>query len=92
VNHAVKAIQTIIGEKKMYFDRFDIVIAYYFYYCDYHDGQFSQSYARLCRIADYFKPSPLWGNIYDTENENAIEIYSNLVIKEMSRFPGFHSD
>lgn len=66
----------------MYFDRFDIVTAYYFFCMEYHEGQFSEKYSRMCTILQYFKPSPLWSCIEDTGNDNAMEIYYNLVKKE----------
>ena len=36
------------------FDRFDIVEAYYIYYRDFHNGQWSKEYKRLCHIKNYF--------------------------------------
>ncbi len=34
----------------MYFDRFDIVSAHYAFCADYHEGQYSDLYAKLSRI------------------------------------------
>lgn len=64
----------------MYFDRFDIVEAHYAFACDYHGGQSTDLYAKLCRIGQYFTPSPLWRN-FDSLSENGKEIYNNLVQK-----------
>lgn len=63
----------------MYFDRFDIVCAWYLYLSEYHEGMYSEKYRRLCRILDgriKFNPGPLFG--YETLSENAREIYDNL--------------
>lgn len=62
----------------MYFDRFDIVEAHYAFCIDYHSGQWSDLYARQCRISRYFKPAPSW-NGYDSLSENAREIYDAQV-------------
>ena len=64
----------------MYFDRFDILEAYYCFFVDYHEGQNSKKYARLCKIKKYFKPSANIGIVY--MSENALAIYENLVEKE----------
>ena len=64
----------------MYFDRFDILEAYYCFFMDYHKGQNSKKYARLCRIKKYFKPNANIGIVY--MSENALAIYENLVEKE----------
>lgn len=61
----------------MYFDRFDIVSAHYAFACDYHSGQFSDLYIKLCRIGNYFKPGPMW-NGYESLSENGQAIYDNL--------------
>jgi hypothetical protein len=61
----------------MYWDRFDIAAAYYLYYCDYHSGQWSPEYARLCRILRYFRPSPMV-ECLDRLSDNAQEIYHRL--------------
>lgn len=62
----------------MYFDRFDIVAAHYFHAMHYHSGQWSDLYAKLCRISGYFKPSPMWNGPEDV-SENCAEIYAALV-------------
>jgi hypothetical protein len=59
----------------MYFDRFDIVEAYYLALTHCHAGQWSREYARLCRMARYFQPSPMLS--VDSLSDNAREIYEN---------------
>lgn len=61
----------------MYWDRCDIVEAHYLFCCDYHEGQWSGLYAKLCRIGKYFEPSHVFN--YDTLTENGQVIYDNLV-------------
>lgn len=61
----------------MYFDRCDIVTAYYLFFVHYHEGQWSEKYLRLCRILRYFTPSPLLK--YENLTENQLEIYNRLV-------------
>ena len=61
-----------------YFDRFDIVSAHYAYAVDYHGGQWSELYARQCRISRYFRPGAMF-NGYESLSENGKEIYDNLV-------------
>tara|TARA_R110000765_G_C18438255_1_gene546605 strand:+ start:213 stop:404 length:192 start_codon:yes stop_codon:yes gene_type:complete len=60
----------------MYYDRFDIVDAHYWFAVNYHTGQFSDLYARQCRISEYYKPGILANG---PENENSQEIYDALV-------------
>lgn len=62
-----------------YYNRFDIVDAYYWFFADYHEGQWSEKYARLCKISTYFTPSRLANG---PSSENAQEIYNQLVEKE----------
>jgi hypothetical protein len=57
----------------MYFDRFDIAAAWYLALAHCHGGQWSDSYARLCRLQTYFKPSPLLS--VDSLTDNGREIY-----------------
>lgn len=64
----------------MYFDRFDIVEAHYAFYSDWHSGQFSDFYARLSRISDYFSPGAMF-NGYDSLSENGKIIYDDLIQK-----------
>lgn len=60
----------------MYFDRFDIVEAYYLWLCDNHEGQWSPSYERLCRIERYFRPGLSLS--YETLSDNGRAIYDNI--------------
>ena len=59
----------------MYFDRFDIVEAHYWFTAHYHGGQFSDLYSRLCRIGRYFSPGR---GASGPSTENACVIYNNL--------------
>ena len=59
----------------MYFDRFDIVEAWYLALTHCHGGQWSPEYARLCRMSKYFRPSPLLS--VDRLTDNGREIYDN---------------
>lgn len=63
-----------------YFDRFDIVTAYYLFFAHYHEGQGSRMYARLSKILTYFKPG--LGVQNNMMNENTQAIYDNLVERE----------
>ena len=65
----------------MYFDRFDIIEAHYWFCADNHGGQWSDLYARLCRIAEYYTPSPMHKG-FDSLSENAKEIYQQLEEKK----------
>lgn len=60
----------------MYFDRFDIVDAWYLALSEWHGGQWSPEYARLSRMTGYFKPSPFLS--VNNLSENGKEIYSEL--------------
>lgn len=40
------------------FDRWRIVEAYHYALTQAHSGQGSREYARLCRMAEYYRPSP----------------------------------
>ena len=64
----------------MYFDRFDIIEAYYLFFVDYHEGQTSKRYARLCKMGKYYKPSSTFS--IDSLSENTLVIYENLIEKE----------
>ena len=63
----------------MYYDRFDIVDAHYWWNVHHHGGQWSDEYAKVCRISAYFSPSILANG---PESENAQAIYANLCHKE----------
>ena len=69
----------------MYWDRYDICMAHYTFCMDYHEGQWSPLYARLCRIGKYLKPSLCWDG--KPENENQREIYNALVLKHTGKEP-----
>lgn len=60
----------------MYWDRFDIVEAHYIFCRDWHDGQWSDLYARMCRIQKYFEPR--LSLEYETLTENGKVIYGAL--------------
>lgn len=64
----------------MFYDRFDIVSAHYAFYCDYHEGMFSEFYKKQCRISKYLKLSPCWQG-YNSLSDNSKEIYNALCIK-----------
>ena len=61
----------------MYWDRFDIVEAYYLYYTHYHSGMWSHEYARRSNMDGYFTPS--LGFCYDELTDNGKDIYNALV-------------
>ena len=65
----------------MYFDRWDIVEAHYWFCADYHEGQASEKYRRLCRISEYYTPGPCHKG-YDSLSDNAQEIYHSLIKRE----------
>ena len=58
------------------FDRFDIVEAYYLFFCHFHEGQWSDKYSRLSKMSRYFKPR--CNLSVETLTENGREIYDNL--------------
>jgi hypothetical protein len=62
----------------MYFDRWDIVEAHYWFTTHYHGGQCSDMYARLSRISNYFSPGM---SADGPTSENACIIYNNLETK-----------
>ena len=65
----------------MYWDRFDICEAWYLALCHCHDGQWSDSYKRLCKLTrpGFFRPSPMLS--VDNLSENGREIYDNACKK-----------
>lgn len=63
----------------MYFNRFDICEAYFLFFSHYHSGQSSKLYKRLSKMSGYFKPRHNLS--IDTLEDNALEIYLNLVEK-----------
>ncbi len=64
----------------MYYDKFDIIEAHYDFYVDYHSGQWSDFYARQCKIRKYFTPSKVWRG-YESLTDNGKDIYNQLVVK-----------
>jgi hypothetical protein len=64
----------------MFFDRFDIAEAYWCFFCDYHEGQWSKKYQRLSKMSRYFKPR--YDLSYETLEENGRAIYDALVEKD----------
>jgi len=65
----------------MYFDRFDICAAYYWFASDYHSGQNSQFYKFFARLNKLrYRPSLMETSI-DECSENAQEIYNKLIVK-----------
>lgn len=65
----------------MEFNRFDIVEAYYLFFTQYHEGQWSEKYSRLSKITTYFKPAI--GGV--TLSDNGLAIYNNLVQLELNQ-------
>ena len=57
----------------MYFNRFDIVEAWFLALADCHGGQWSPEYERLCKLGRFFRPSPLLSP--DSLSENGRAIY-----------------
>lgn len=55
-----------------YFDRFDICEAHYLFLSEWHSGQWSDEYRRLCRMSRYFRPSPILSHKSLSENGRAI--------------------
>ena len=62
----------------MEFNRWDIVEAHYWHAVDYHGGQWSELYAKLCRIGQYYTPGLLHQG-YASLTENGQYIYDQLV-------------
>ena len=56
----------------MYFDRFDIVEAYYLALSECHSGQWSPEYSRLCSMLRYFQPGSMLSADTLTDNGRAI--------------------
>ena len=66
----------------MYFDRFDIVQAYYLFYVHYHGGIPCGSYQRLSYIKTVYRPNPSDQHLSGL-TDNGRAIYDRLV----ERFP-----
>jgi hypothetical protein len=70
----------------LYFDRFDICLAYWAYATHWHGGQFSDTYAIFGRLERMgFRPGCRSDRPADL-GDNAREIYRQLVVK----FCGLH--
>ena len=65
----------------MYFDRFDILEAYYCYASDYHEGQFSKIYEIFGRLYE-LNFNPRMDLCFESLNENGQYIYNKLVNKK----------
>ena len=64
----------------MYFDRFDILEAYWLFGSEYHSGQFSKEYAYMGRAKNLgFSPGLMLS--YKSLSDNGKEIYNKLVAK-----------
>lgn len=63
----------------MYWDRFDILEAWYLALAHCHSGQWSDEYRRLCKMTRHFKASPLLR--VETLSDNAREIYEAACAK-----------
>jgi hypothetical protein len=66
----------------MYFDRFDILSAYYLFGINYHSGQFSKAYAYMGRaMRAGYKPGT--NETARGLNENALAIYKSLLERRL---------
>lgn len=62
----------------MYFDRFDILSAYYLFGSLYHSGQFSKTYRYMGRAMNAgFSPGPIFK--YESLSDNGKAIFDNLI-------------
>lgn len=59
-------------------NRIDVIEGYFWFFTNYHGGQFSDMYARLCRISRYFTPGPF--NM-GPSTEGAQAVYDALVAR-----------
>lgn len=66
-------------ESAVYFDRFDVLEAWYLALSHCHSGQWSRAYARLCKLQRKFRPAHNLS--VETLNENAREIYDAACTK-----------
>lgn len=62
--------------------RYDIVEGHYWFYTDWHSGQWSREYERLCKITRYFRPGA--GHNGPTSYESQ-HVYDQLVEKHMRK-------
>lgn len=63
----------------MYYDRFDIALAWYFYCNGWHAGTGDWRYQRLSRMCRYFNPGAITLDSLAAESENAFDIYLSIV-------------
>lgn len=61
----------------MYFDRFDILSAWYLWLTWHHEGLHSRAYKRLCLLRKRYRP-PQGMDGLDKLNKNARAIYENI--------------
>jgi hypothetical protein len=61
----------------MYFNRFDIVEAWWLALSHSYSGQNDPKYIRLCRMEEYFRPSPMLSE--ESLTENGYAIYTNIL-------------
>jgi len=62
----------------MYYNRFAIIDAHYWWNVNHHSGQWSPEYLRQCRISEYYSPSRLANG---PEGENSQAIYDQLCVR-----------
>ena len=63
----------------MYYDSFDITLAWYYYCLNWHSGINSWQYKRLSRMKQYFKPSPKSLSELEAYSANAYQIYLTIL-------------
>ena len=63
----------------MYYDRFDIALAWYLYCSSWHEGTRDWRYERLSRMLRYFHPGSITLHSLAAESDNAFEIYLSIV-------------
>lgn len=67
----------------MMYNRFDIISAWYLALCHCHAGQYTNSYERLCKMDQYFKPGPSFN--VDSLTSNGKEIYDAVCKKLLEK-------
>lgn len=63
----------------MFYDRFDIALAWYLYCTNWHSGTRDWRYHRLVRMQRFFYPGSITLHSLAAESENAFEIYLDIV-------------
>ena len=67
--------------------RFTIAKVWYCFLADYHGGQWSRSYARLCKLMKSYRPCQRTKNHgYDSLSKIEKRIYKRLVLKHQLEF------